>query len=75
MLINQFPTPQVAISTEIVVIHPLGTGIFFDGEWLEYQQEYFVEHFSGFMLRLIQMLLRNIVKANARDWPRRKVYQ
>jgi hypothetical protein len=51
--------PEVAISTENVVISALGAGILFIGERLEYLLEYLVQHLSVCMPLLINLLLRN----------------
>jgi len=51
--------PEVAICIENVVIPDFGAGILFQGEWLEYPPEYFVQHLSVFLPLLIQLLLIN----------------
>jgi hypothetical protein len=56
----QFPTPEVAISTEKVVISALGTGILYKEDMLEYLCEYFFHHLSVCLPLLIQPALRNI---------------
>jgi hypothetical protein len=44
MLLKRFAMPEVAISTENVVILALGAGIVFKGERLEYPPEYLIQH-------------------------------
>jgi len=50
--------PDVAICTENLVIPALSTGMLFDGEWLEYPPEYFIQHCSFCLPLLIQPLRR-----------------
>ena len=50
---------DVAICTENIVISALGAGILFNGERLEYQLEYLVQHILVCLPLLIQPLLRN----------------
>jgi len=64
--------PEVAIGTQKVVIPALGAGVLFQCERLEYQLEYFVQHFSVCLRLLIQPLLRDIAVL---DWNRQECDQ
>jgi hypothetical protein len=52
--------PEVANFTENVVIPTLSAGILCQDEWLEYRLQYFIQHLSVCLMRLIEVLLSNI---------------
>jgi len=52
--------PEVATCTENVVIPAPGAGLLFEGEWLEYLPEYFVQHLTVCLPLLIHPLLTNL---------------
>jgi len=53
--------PEVAICTENFAIPALGAGIMFQGEWVEYPPDYFVQQLLVWLPLLIKPLFRNIV--------------
>jgi len=57
--------PEVAISTENIVIPTLGARIMIQGDRLEYQQKYLAQYLSVCLRLIIQLLLRNIAVL---DW-------
>jgi hypothetical protein len=59
--------PEVAISTENVVIPPLGSGIVFDSDSLEYLPEYFFQHLLVGLPLLNQALVTSVPVL---DWNR-----
>jgi hypothetical protein len=65
--LNLFAMPEIAISKVNVVITSFGSRMYFTGKWLEYTQEYFVQHLSVCVLLPIAPLVRNI---EVLDWNR-----
>ena len=60
MLLNWIAMSEVAICIANVVIPPLSAGIQCKSERLEHPAEYFIQHLSGCLPLLIQLLQRNI---------------